>query len=282
MASASGGFAGAIVLYETALGVGIAVGPLLGGTLGEISWRGPFYGVTVLMAIALIATVVLVEPTPKPAHPTGLSAPLRALRHRGLLDHVADRALLQLGLLHRAGLRAVPDEPEPDQARPGLHRLGHHGGHLRRVRRPAAAGIPRHRQDHVPQPGRVRRGRAGHRHLDDGPRGADPGRHRVRDLHRGQQHGHHPGRDDRLPGGEAGRLGGLQLRPVHRRRAGSLRGRPDGPRGQHPLPVLHRRRGHRGRHRHPVHRAPAAQRGRTRPGRAGHGDGRGRSGPAPS
>ena len=85
VASASGGFAGAIVLYETALGVGIAIGPLLGGTLGEISWRGPFYGVAVLMAIALIATVVLVEPTPKPAHKSGLSAPLRALRHRGLL-----------------------------------------------------------------------------------------------------------------------------------------------------------------------------------------------------
>ncbi|HEY7430250.1 MAG TPA: MFS transporter [Streptosporangiaceae bacterium] len=85
VASASGGFAGAIVLYETALGVGIAMGPLLGGVLGEISWRGPFYGVAVLMAIALIATVVLVERTPKPAHKTGLSAPLRALRHRGLL-----------------------------------------------------------------------------------------------------------------------------------------------------------------------------------------------------
>jgi MFS transporter, ACDE family, multidrug resistance protein len=73
------------VLYETALGVGIAIGPLLGGTLGEISWRGPFYGVAALMAIALIATIVLVEPTPKPAHKTSLSAPLRALRHRGLL-----------------------------------------------------------------------------------------------------------------------------------------------------------------------------------------------------
>ncbi len=85
VASASGGFAGAIVLYETALGIGIAIGPLLGGTLGEISWRGPFYGVAVLMAIALIATVVLVEPTPKPARKTGLSAPLRALKHRGLL-----------------------------------------------------------------------------------------------------------------------------------------------------------------------------------------------------
>src|SRR5580698_4863996 len=85
VASASGGFSGAIVLYETALGLGIAVGPLLGGLLGNVSWRGPFYGVSVLMAIALIATVVLVQPIPKPKHKTGLSAPLRALRHRGLL-----------------------------------------------------------------------------------------------------------------------------------------------------------------------------------------------------
>ncbi|MFD3451372.1 MFS transporter [Streptomyces sp. NPDC058691] len=85
VASASGGFVGAIILYETALGVGIAVGPLLGGVLGEISWRGPFFGVAVLMAIALIATAVLVEPMPLPARKTGLSEPLKALRHRGLL-----------------------------------------------------------------------------------------------------------------------------------------------------------------------------------------------------
>ena len=59
VASASGGFAGAIILYETALGLGIAVGPLLGGVLGSISWRGPFFGVAVLMAIALMATVAV-------------------------------------------------------------------------------------------------------------------------------------------------------------------------------------------------------------------------------
>lgn len=84
VASASGGFVGAIILYETALGLGIAVGPLLGGVLGNISWRGPFYGVAVLMAIAAIATVVLVEPLPKPERKTGLLEPLKALRHRGL------------------------------------------------------------------------------------------------------------------------------------------------------------------------------------------------------
>jgi ACDE family multidrug resistance protein len=85
IASASGGFVGAIILYEAALGIGIAVGPLLGGLLGNISWRGPFFGVAVLMAIAMIATAVLVRPMPLPAHKTSLAEPLRALRHRGLL-----------------------------------------------------------------------------------------------------------------------------------------------------------------------------------------------------
>ncbi|HEV7648692.1 MAG TPA: MFS transporter [Actinophytocola sp.] len=84
VASATGGFVGAIILYETALGLGIAVGPLLGGLLGNISWRGPFFGVAVLMAIAAIATWVLVEPLPKPDHRTSIMEPLRALKHRGL------------------------------------------------------------------------------------------------------------------------------------------------------------------------------------------------------
>jgi ACDE family multidrug resistance protein len=82
--AASGGFAGAIVLYESALGVGIALGPLIGGLLGNISWRGPFFGVAVLMAIALIATVFFLPATPTPAHRQRLSEPLRALKHRSL------------------------------------------------------------------------------------------------------------------------------------------------------------------------------------------------------
>ena len=36
VASATGGFAGAIVLYEAALGLGIAAGPLVGGLLGNV------------------------------------------------------------------------------------------------------------------------------------------------------------------------------------------------------------------------------------------------------
>ena len=113
VASASGGFAGAIVLYETALGVGIATGPLLGGALGEVSWRGPFYGVAALMAIALIATVVLVEKTPKPPQKTGLSAPLRALRHRGLLTLSLTALCYNWGFFTVLGYAPFPMDMSP-------------------------------------------------------------------------------------------------------------------------------------------------------------------------
>jgi MFS transporter, ACDE family, multidrug resistance protein len=83
--SASGGVGGAIILYEAALGLGIASGPLLGGFLGGISWRGPFFGTAALMAIGFIAITVLLEPLPKPAKKVSLTDPLKALRHRGLL-----------------------------------------------------------------------------------------------------------------------------------------------------------------------------------------------------
>src|SRR6201999_4406011 len=80
VASASGGFAGAIILYETALGVGIAPAPLVGGRLGSVSWRAPFFGVAVLMAIALVATLVLLDKTPKPAEKIGFLDPNEGLR----------------------------------------------------------------------------------------------------------------------------------------------------------------------------------------------------------
>nr|WP_240471102.1 MFS transporter [Leucobacter chironomi] len=62
--AASGGSRQAIVLYEAALGVGMAIGPLVGGALGSVSWRGPFFGTAVLMAVALLAILVLLR-TPK-------------------------------------------------------------------------------------------------------------------------------------------------------------------------------------------------------------------------
>ena len=83
--AASGGIGGAIMLYEAALGLGIASGPLLGGFLGGISWRGPFFGVAVLMSIAFVAIALLLGRTPAPAHKVSLADPIKALRHRGLL-----------------------------------------------------------------------------------------------------------------------------------------------------------------------------------------------------
>jgi ACDE family multidrug resistance protein len=110
VASATGGFAGAIVLYEAALGLGIAAGPLVGGLLGDISWRGPFFGVAVLMAIALLATVVLLDPTPRPAEPTPLSAPLKALRHRSLLTMSITALLYNWGFFTMLGYAPYPME----------------------------------------------------------------------------------------------------------------------------------------------------------------------------
>jgi MFS transporter, ACDE family, multidrug resistance protein len=83
--AASGGVSGAIILYEAALGLGIASGPLVGGLLGGISWRGPFFGTAALMTVGFVAIVVLLEPLPKPARKVSLVDPLKALRHRGLL-----------------------------------------------------------------------------------------------------------------------------------------------------------------------------------------------------
>ena len=85
VSAASGGIGSAIVLYEAAIGIGIATGPILGGILGGISWRGPFYGVAVLMTVALVATAFSLPPTPAPVRHVSISEPIRALRHRGLL-----------------------------------------------------------------------------------------------------------------------------------------------------------------------------------------------------
>ncbi|GAA2927654.1 MFS transporter [Microbacterium luteolum] len=82
--AASGGSSAAIILYEAALGLGIAIGPLLGGILGEQSWRGPFFGVVVLMAIAFLAVLVLLRGPGEKRQPVPFSAPFTALRRPAL------------------------------------------------------------------------------------------------------------------------------------------------------------------------------------------------------
>ncbi len=82
--SASGGVPGAIILYESALGLGISMGPLVGGILGGISWRGPFFGTATLMAIGFLLVLTMLGPVPRAARRTSLLDPLRAVRNPGL------------------------------------------------------------------------------------------------------------------------------------------------------------------------------------------------------
>jgi predicted MFS family arabinose efflux permease len=85
VAVARGGAEKAITLYEAALGIGISAGPLVGAMLGDLQWRLPFFGVAVLMAIALVAIVFLLKDRVHVTHAVSVGAPLRALGHGGLL-----------------------------------------------------------------------------------------------------------------------------------------------------------------------------------------------------
>lgn len=95
------GTAKAIILYEAAIGLGISVGPLLGGWLGAMSWRGPFLGVAALMVIAFFGILILMPKatlqnnTVKPK--TSLADPFRALKHRSLLIFGIAAALYNFG-----------------------------------------------------------------------------------------------------------------------------------------------------------------------------------------
>ncbi|MFE7352819.1 MFS transporter [Streptomyces sp. NPDC057543] len=82
--AAAGGSAAAILLYESALGLGMACGPLLGALLGDASWRYPFFGTAALMAIGFICITLFLKEQPRPAKKTSLLDPIKALGHGGL------------------------------------------------------------------------------------------------------------------------------------------------------------------------------------------------------
>jgi MFS transporter, ACDE family, multidrug resistance protein len=85
VSAAVGSTAQAIILFEASLGIGIAAGPIVGGQLGSITWRAPFFGVSVLMLVALVATAIFLPKTPPAPRKTSLADPFRALRYPGLL-----------------------------------------------------------------------------------------------------------------------------------------------------------------------------------------------------
>ncbi|MCQ6279235.1 MFS transporter [Bacillus sp. EB600] len=96
------GTAQAIILYEAAIGLGISVGPLLGGWLGAISWRGPFLGVAALMVVAFFGLITLMPKTNSKSKSfvkskASLLDPFRALKHRSLLIFGIGAALYNFG-----------------------------------------------------------------------------------------------------------------------------------------------------------------------------------------
>jgi len=108
--ASKGSVAQAVILFEAALGLGIASGPLLGGLLGGISWRGPFFGVSTLMTIALVATAFFLPTTPPQGRRTSLADPFRALKHPALLLLALVAIFYNLGFftLMAAGPFALP------------------------------------------------------------------------------------------------------------------------------------------------------------------------------
>ncbi|MCZ7458136.1 MFS transporter [Streptomyces sp. WMMC940] len=87
--AASGGSTAAILLYESALGLGMACGPLVGAVLGDASWRYPFFGTAVLMALGFLCVAVFLKEQPRASAKTSLLDPLRALSHGGLASTAA-------------------------------------------------------------------------------------------------------------------------------------------------------------------------------------------------
>lgn len=93
ISASSNGTARAVILYEAAIGLGFSMGPLLGGLLGNSSWRLPFFAVALLMGVAAVVVVATMPaPQRKPAipladgrTPTGFGDLFRALKHRPLV-----------------------------------------------------------------------------------------------------------------------------------------------------------------------------------------------------
>lgn len=74
-----------IIVFSALAGMSDSIGAIVGGQLGSISWRAPFFGVAVLMAVAVLVTAFLLPPTPPSSRRTSLADPIRALKHPGLL-----------------------------------------------------------------------------------------------------------------------------------------------------------------------------------------------------
>ncbi|MGC8630594.1 MAG: MFS transporter [Thermoplasmata archaeon] len=69
-------------IYEAALGLGIVSGPLFGGLHGSFSWRYPFLGTSMLMAIGFLLRYAFVHEPPNKEKKRTLLEIIEALRNK--------------------------------------------------------------------------------------------------------------------------------------------------------------------------------------------------------
>ncbi|WP_224424659.1 MFS transporter [Methanobrevibacter sp. TMH8] len=86
-----------IIMYEAAIGLGLSIGPIIGGLLGGFSWRFPFFGVGFLMFIAFLLITILMpkhSPTEDQVQEsvehhknteTSILDPIHAMKHKHIL-----------------------------------------------------------------------------------------------------------------------------------------------------------------------------------------------------
>jgi MFS transporter, ACDE family, multidrug resistance protein len=99
--SSAGRTAGAITLFEASLGLGIATGPLLGGFLGSLSWRFPFFGTALLTAVGFVLALVAIPDSGETDRNQSIADVLGAFRHTGVQTNAV------VGLLYSIGFFTV-------------------------------------------------------------------------------------------------------------------------------------------------------------------------------
>lgn len=87
-----------IMLYEAAMGLGMSIGPLVGGSLGSVSWRLPFAGVSILMLISFLSiSIMFKEPKDSTKEKIDFLAGAKAMKNHKL------RSIGLIALLYNFG-----------------------------------------------------------------------------------------------------------------------------------------------------------------------------------
>jgi CBS domain-containing protein len=90
-----------VLLFEAAVGIGISAGPLIGGILGQISWRYPFMGVGAIMTVVFVLLLIFMpnvkEEIGKGRKSTSLLDPFRAMKHRSIATVGLSNCLYNFG-----------------------------------------------------------------------------------------------------------------------------------------------------------------------------------------